>query len=79
MKGKDKAGASSKEAKLGQTGARLGSSQLATWPTKENKKKHKVDIFTDVVEAEEVTRQKELDFAKAKVEVQPGGMDRSSW
>ena len=74
MKGKNEVGASSKEAKLGQTGARPGSFQLATQPTKENKKKHKVDVFANVVEAEEVTRQKELDLAKAKVEVQQARM-----
>jgi hypothetical protein len=73
-KGKDGAGASSKEAKLGRTGARPGSSRPATWPTKENKKKRKVDVFADVAEAEEVTRQKELDLAKAKVDTQQAKM-----
>jgi len=72
--GKDKAGTSSKEAaKLGRTGARPGSSRPATRPTKENKKKRKVE-FADVVEAEEVTRQKGLDLAKAKVEAQQARM-----
>ena len=72
-KGKDEAGASRKEAKLGRTGARPGSSRPATRPTKENKKR-KVDAFADVAEAEEITRQKQLDLAKAKVEAQKAKM-----
>jgi hypothetical protein len=46
---------------------RPGNSKPAMRPTKDNKKP-KADEFADIVEAEEVTRQKQLDLAKAKIE-----------
>lgn len=51
------------------TGARPGISKPATRTPKEtSKKKRKADMFADLAGAEEVTRQKELDVAKAKAE-----------
>ncbi|KIM82048.1 hypothetical protein PILCRDRAFT_8279 [Piloderma croceum F 1598] len=54
--------------KLGRTGAMPGKSKLATRPAKENKKKRKADEFADIAEAEELTRQRQLELARAKVE-----------
>jgi hypothetical protein len=54
--------------KLGRTGAKPGNSRPATRPVKENKRKRKIDKFTDIAEAEELTRQRQLELAKAKVE-----------
>jgi len=54
--------------KLGWTGAEPGNSRLATQQVKENKRKCKVDKFTDIAEAEELTRQRQVELAKMKVE-----------
>jgi len=54
--------------KLGHTGAMPGKSKPATRPAKENKKKRKADEFADITEAEELTRQCQLERARAKVE-----------
>jgi len=68
-KGKEKGSMMNKEIpKLGRTGAMPGKSKLATQPAKENKKKRKADEFADIAEAEELTRQRQLELARAKVE-----------
>ncbi|KIM92142.1 hypothetical protein PILCRDRAFT_249 [Piloderma croceum F 1598] len=68
-KGKEKGSIMNKEVpKLGCTSAMPGKSKLATWPAKENKKKHKADEFADITEAEELTKQHQLELARAKVE-----------
>jgi hypothetical protein len=55
-------------AKLGRTGTKLGNSRPATRrPVKENKKR-KVDKFADIAEAEQLTRRRQLELAKMKVE-----------
>jgi len=61
-------GKNNKVAKLGRTGAKPGSSRPVTRPVKENKRKRKADDFSDIAEAEELTRQRQLELAKAKVE-----------
>jgi hypothetical protein len=61
-------GKNNKVAKLGRTGAKPGSSRPATRPVKENQRKRKVDDFSNIAEAEELTRQRQLELAKAKVE-----------
>ncbi|KIM77328.1 hypothetical protein PILCRDRAFT_12146 [Piloderma croceum F 1598] len=68
-KGKEKDSMMNKEVpKLGHTGAMPGKSKPATWPAKKNKKKHKADEFADITEAEELTRQHQLELARAKFE-----------
>jgi hypothetical protein len=52
----------------GKTAARPGKSKPADRGVKEQKKKRKLEDFAEIAEAEEVTRQKELDLAKATVE-----------
>ncbi|KIM72023.1 hypothetical protein PILCRDRAFT_16506 [Piloderma croceum F 1598] len=68
-KGKEKGSTMNGEVpKLGRTGTMPGKSKLATRPAKENKKKRKADEFADIAEAEELTRQRQLELARAKVE-----------
>ncbi|KIM78692.1 hypothetical protein PILCRDRAFT_10917 [Piloderma croceum F 1598] len=68
-KGKEKGSTMNREVpKLGRTGAMPGKSKPATRPAKENKKKRKADEFADIAEAEESTRQHQLELARAKVE-----------
>ena len=68
-KGKEQGSMMNKEVpKLGRTGAKPGKSKPATRPAKENKKKRKADEFADIAEAEELTRQWQLELARAKVE-----------
>jgi hypothetical protein len=68
-KGKEKGSTMNGEVpKLGRTGAMPGKSKPATRPAKENKKKRKADEFADIAEAEELTRQRQLELARAKVE-----------
>jgi hypothetical protein len=68
-KGKKKCSMMNKEvSKLGRTGAMPGKSKPATRPAKETKKKRKADEFADIAEAEELTRQRQLELARAKVE-----------
>ena len=68
-KGKEKGSMMNEEVpKLGRTGAMPGESKSATQPAKENKKKRKADESADIAEAEELTRQRQLELARAKVE-----------
>lgn len=70
-------GPSNNEAKksTGKTAARPGSSKPATRTPKENKKKRKMDEFVEIAGAEEVTRQKELDLARARAEEKKAKME----
>ena len=68
-KGKETDGMANKEvAKLGRTGAKPGNSRPTARPVKEKPKKRKADEFANIAEAEELTRQKQLELARAKVE-----------
>jgi hypothetical protein len=67
-KGKPQLDMSGAEQRNGKTAARPGKSKPAGRAPKEQKKKRKLEDFAEVAEAEEVTRQKELEFAKATVE-----------
>jgi len=64
-KGKEQSSAMNKEVpKLGRTGAKPGKSKPATRPAKESKRKCKADEFADIAEAEELTRQQQLELAR---------------
>jgi len=68
-KGKEMDGMANKEvAKLGRTGAKPGNSRPTARPVKEKTKKRKANEFTDIAEAEELTQQRQLELARAKVE-----------
>ena len=59
----------------GKTSARPGTSKPVTRVPKENKKKRKIDEFVEIAGAEEATRQKELDLAKARAEEKKAKME----
>ena len=54
----------------GKTGAHPRNSKPTNRTPKETKKKRKVDDFSELAGSEEVTRQKELDVAKVRAEVE---------
>lgn len=58
----------SSERTNGKTAARPGKSKPASRTLKEQRKKRKFEDFAEVAEAEELTRQKELELAKARMD-----------
>jgi hypothetical protein len=59
----------------GKTAAHPGTSKPATRAPKENKKKRKLEEFAEIASAEELTRQKELDLARARAEEKKAKME----
>lgn len=67
-KGKDKAKDATPVASLGRTSAKPGNSRPAERPTKSSTKKRKADEFATIAEAEEITKQSQLDVQKVRIE-----------
>ena len=59
----------------GKTAARPGTSKLVTRAPKETKKKRKLEEFAEIASAEELTRQKKLDLARARAEEKKAKME----
>ena len=74
-KGKARLDMSGAEQINGKTATRPGKSKPAGRAPKERRKKRKLEDFAEVAEAEEVTRQKELELAKATVDKDRAKLD----
>jgi hypothetical protein len=67
--------ASVRSKSAGKTAARPGTSKPVTRAPKESKKKRKLEEFVEIASAEELTRQKELDLARARAEEKKAKME----